>query len=451
MDTPQSNIFKLTAEREKALWDNAIFVFDSSALLDFYFLPLITRTKIFEELFSKKLNERLWIPSHVKFEYQKNREKIILKPITENYKPLKDEILKSIKSAIKEIENKIIDLTNKTKKDDKHPHLNQIEIEKYALTVTAFKKASETFEEEINKQINLVEEEINKLPLNDDVEKAIDNLFQVGRYFTFQEVYQITKEGKHRYEFTIPPGYEDLKDKDKKGTQIFGDLIIWKQILEFAKEKQKPIIFICNDLKEDWCYLQKNSSEKRIESPREELIKEIFDFASVEFWMYNQPQFLFKSNEYFEAKIEKQNIDDLFNFISNKPRHTDELVFDCKKCGERHHYKKENLELEFEYVGGSERNMGEENQYQATEYFECDCGNEINVNFEVWEYPVGVHNYNDVGIDGAKLINCFEFSINFFGDDPDPDPNICEKCGDLFDDKLNIGICNKCEREYITK
>ncbi|MCF8232751.1 MAG: hypothetical protein K9J27_11235 [Bacteroidales bacterium] len=49
------------------------------------------------------------------------------------------------------------------------------------------------------------------------------------------------------------------------------NLIIWKQILEYASKVKKPIIFICDDLKEDWCHLKK-STEKQIESPREELI-----------------------------------------------------------------------------------------------------------------------------------------------------------------------------------
>lgn len=122
MEEPRYDIYKLTDDREKALWNNAVFIFDSSALLDFYFLPEKTRSKVFK-LFATDLNNRLWIPSQVKYEYNKNREKIITKPISEKYKPLKDENLKALKSAIREIENRIKDLKNKTKKDDKHPHI----------------------------------------------------------------------------------------------------------------------------------------------------------------------------------------------------------------------------------------------------------------------------------------------------------------------------------------
>ena len=114
----------------------------------------------------------------------------------------------------------------------------------------------------IFKQIQSAEKEISDVREDDDLLKALEDYFTVGRGFTFDEILAVTKEGKHRYEFKIPPGYGDLYTKEKKGTQIlFGDLIIWKQILEFSKEKQLPIILILNDITkdDDWCYLDINN------------------------------------------------------------------------------------------------------------------------------------------------------------------------------------------------
>ena len=51
---------------------------------------------------------------------------------------------------------------------------------------------------------------------------------------------KVPVEGKHRYEFSIPPGYLDRNGKI--GTQIFGDLIIWKQMLDYAKKKKKDTL-----------------------------------------------------------------------------------------------------------------------------------------------------------------------------------------------------------------
>ena len=225
--------------------------------------------------------------------------------------------------------------------------------------------------------------------------------------------------GKHRYEFKIPPGYGDLYGKEKKGTQIFGDLIIWKQMLEYSKEKKLPIIFITNDIKkdEDWCYLDKKATEDRIYSPREELIKEIKDFSGVDFWMYNLPQFLFNAKEYIQASIDEELIQSISQHLNTQDKSNENLGFKCSRCGRVHDYQEDEVDLHFECVGGSERNMGVENHYEANESFDCECGNNIEITFSVWEYPVGVHNYDTVEIDGAELLNTFSFTIDFFEDE----------------------------------
>lgn len=421
--------YLLDAEKEQRLWDKSIFVFDSSALLDFYFLPKKTRQKIYTEIFSN-LPERLWIPFHVEFEFLKNRESIIPKPAKEKYEPLKDKISNIRKSLSKEIQKRIDEISRETIKDDKHPHIEQSEIAKIKDIANNFEKEIKTFEENILKQITSAEKEILDVKTNDDILKALEDHFKVGREFLFEEILLITNEGKHRYEFRIPPGYGDFYQKEKKGTQIFGDLIIWKQILEFSKEKQLPIIFITNDIKkdEDWCYLDKSVTEDRILCPREELIKEIKDYSNVEFWMYNLPQFLYHANKYLEAKFSEQTIQNIRQFLNTKDTKGDYLKFKCESCGKIHSYHKSAFNLDFECIERSERSMGKENHYKAVEYFECECGNDITATFEVWEYPVGVHNYDDLTLDSAELLEKFFFTIDFFEDDYKIDYTTCNEC-----------------------
>lgn len=262
-------------------------------------------------------------------------------------------------------------------------------------------------------QIEKSKAEILNVAHDDDVLEAIQKYFQVGREFSFNEIIEITKEGKHRFEFKIPPGYGDLNEGTKKGTQIFGDLILWKQMLEFSNEKQHPIIFVTNDLAkdDDWCYLERNKTEKRIHSPREELIKEMKDFSNVDFWMYDLPQFLFKANEYLDASIEEQQIQSIFQ------QSHESLVFKCEFCGANHYYTEDDFSLDFHLVSSSERNMGPENQYQAMEYFTCDCSKEIEIVFSVWEYPYGTHNHDTTEINGAELISSFFFTVDFHDED----------------------------------
>ncbi|MCK9639264.1 MAG: PIN domain-containing protein [Prolixibacteraceae bacterium] len=461
-------LFKLSEEKEKRLWKESVIIFDSSALLDIYFLPKRTREKVFDNLFAKKLNGRLWIPSHVSFEYDKNRESIIKKPIIENYKPLKDELLKSIKTSIKTVENNLIDLKNQTKKDDKYPHLQQTDIDSFSSILETFKKDSESFETAIFKQIAEIETEIKELANQDDVLDAIEKYFSVGRDYSFDEILAITKEGKHRYEFSIPPGYEDLKDK--KGTQIFGDLIIWKQIIEYASEIKKPILLICNDVKEDWCY-KEDGYEKRIKSPREELIKEIFGVAKVEFWMYNLPQFLYKSNEYIaetpEETIDTNKILNFSQFLNErnfkKGKDRNRVINDdftkCEECDGRDGFGNHISSWGKTNIINEYPDTHTNSKYQSAYIGHCEWCNTLHIECPKCHSVTGILDFDydeKVECVGGCGITFFVESDNSYDNYGEYEIKIidhriveCNGCGEDFIDVNKIGICDECEGKYV--
>ncbi|WP_223599779.1 PIN-like domain-containing protein [Chryseobacterium sp. GVT01B] len=302
----------MSDHKEETLWKNSIFVFDSSALLDFYFLPKSKRSEIFTDVL-EKIKNRLWIPSQVEYEYLKNRESVISKPISEKYEPLKNIVKSIINNYEKEIINKIIAIQNATKNGDKHPHLNQENIDDFITKSNEFKNNINLSSNLILKDIQEAEKNIEECKADDDVFNAINTYFNVGDEISFEEIIKIVEEGKLRYEFKIPPGYGDFDSGQKIGTQIFADLIIWKQILTFSKEEKRPIIFILNDIKKgnDWCYLDDKPHDDRIKAPREELIKEIKDYSGIDFWMYNLPQFLYYANKYLKSQIEEDVIKNL--------------------------------------------------------------------------------------------------------------------------------------------
>lgn len=304
MDTKAFDIYEMTPDREKKIWNDCVFIFDSSALLDFYFSSKTAREDIYKSFFVP-YKSRIWIPAHVQYEYLKNRKKVINKPISEQYEPLKTIVSAGIINAINKIENKITELCNQIKNKGTHPHFDNTEITIFQTQLKQFQLDSTTLSEAVIKHIEAAKKEIETLLENDDVFEAFKQHITVGRDFKYNETYKIILEGEHRYKYKIPPGYEDV---DKMGTQVFGDLIIWKQILEYSIEAQKPIIFICNDLKEDWYNVDKSKREKEILGPREELLKEIYDISATEFWMYNLTQFLEKSKTYLGTTINETDI-----------------------------------------------------------------------------------------------------------------------------------------------
>lgn len=63
--------------------------------------------------------------------------------------------------------------------------------------------------------------------------------------------------------------------------------------------------------------------------------------------------------------------------------------------------------LDFNSVGGSDRSMGPEYQYQAV--IEHEVLGELS--WELWEYPVGIENYKDTDVGEHRLIQDFDYGL----------------------------------------
>lgn len=308
--------YTMSSEKEKKILDSCIFIFDTSALFNIYYFSQKAQNEIFNKIF-KKFKNRLWIPHHVQYEYLINREKTMLKPISEKYEKLETDQINPLKKKIKEIENNFIDLKNKTDKNETHPYMNPDAYIEFEKAINFLKEKSGDFFEKIDDEISMRKLEISSLVHTDTVFEEIKKHFTSGREYTYTEINKIMQEGKNRYADKIPPGYEDEIRNNKVGIQKYGDLIIWNQIIEFAKQKKLPVILISNDLKSDWCYPDKNHRELRINKPREELIKEIRDKADVSFWMYSFPQFLYKAKKILEIEIEANVLEEAKESVKN--------------------------------------------------------------------------------------------------------------------------------------
>ena len=68
---------------EDKLWENGIIIFDTCALLDFYYI-IPDYQEIMAEILTY-LSDRIWLPAQVVYEYNKNRDNTMMKPACENY------------------------------------------------------------------------------------------------------------------------------------------------------------------------------------------------------------------------------------------------------------------------------------------------------------------------------------------------------------------------------
>lgn len=273
----------------KHIWENAIFIFDTSSLLNLYEYSEDTINDIFSTTFTD-LNQRLWLPSKVNEEFQLNRQKPINR-IKEDYRKLSNNLAN--------IENNLKELCQKTKNKDKHPYFS-------SQTIPNFEIQFKGFREQLNQDIEKRLDELSKRIQNDNILEKINEIFKVRSGYTYSRTCEIIQEGEFRYRNEIPPGYKD--EKVKIGFQKYADLIIWKQMIDISSETKKPIIFIMDDIKEDWWILDKKRNPI---CPRPELIAELKEISGQTILIYQTPSFLEESKEFLKSKVKEESIENI--------------------------------------------------------------------------------------------------------------------------------------------
>lgn len=438
-------------DTEQRLWDAAIIVFDTNALLDFYYM-----TKESQEIMAdilKFLSGRIWLPSQVCYEFQKNRESVMRKPITEKYadKDLQgNKLIADLRSYIKEWES-----TNY------HPFVSDHSLERIKVLVDDIDPKVAEIKTIVAKEYQERKKEIHAIADDDRLKLAIDSLPK-GKPFSYSEIKEIVKEGIYRYANQIPPGYEDATEKS--GIRQYGDLIIWKEILRYAKENGKDIIFVCNDVKSDWVIADESSKDKRQErplkeelgNPRRELLAEFEEETGQKIWIYQTSRFIEQIEKNYqptEPVLELQGkLGAARDLLSRMARERqlrrdhggDTLLVRCDTCGELFEVDPDDFNFDWDSSYADDRSMGCEMEYESYEVCECpNCRKQIDLTLQIWEYPVGIINYQNIEIDGGNIESTIDLSPYFSFDDFDT----CVRCGERA--VLNDAeLCPDCEEEY---
>lgn len=280
--------YRPTKEEKDVAWKTGVFIFDTNALLNLYRYSKATRDDFMNAL--EKIKERLYLPYHVALEFHKNRYAVIEDSIAKY-----DSLIEGIQDVFKKsIENHF----NLVKK---HPSID----------IAPLKRLSDDFLSDIKKELKQQKSDHPDHHTKDDILEKITNLFldNIGTKFSEKEIEDINLEGKIRYEKKIPPGYKDNGTKSNRNE--YGDLIVWKEIIKYAKTKKQPIIFVTDDQKEDWWTIEKGIPIR----PREELIKEFLDETGIRILIYNADRFLraAKRRKLVDS-IDSKSLDELQNF-----------------------------------------------------------------------------------------------------------------------------------------
>lgn len=244
-----SEYYRLNDDQLKKHWQEDIISLDANVLLNLYRYTPKTRDTFFNLL--EKIKDRVWISYQAAFEYQKNRLTVINK---------QHEAYIEIRALLDDKKNEI---ENKLNEYKRHPYLQSEEL----------KKQIQSAFEAINRDISKLEKTHPDYLQDDPTWLRLTQLLdgKIGDDLPNEELEKVFRDGKKRYDEEVPPGYKDKVNKKNEGNRaLYGDLIVWNQILKHAKNISSSIIFITDDRKEDWWYKFKGKTI----GPRPELIKE---------------------------------------------------------------------------------------------------------------------------------------------------------------------------------
>lgn len=254
----------------KNLWDHSHFVFDANTLLNLYMYSSDTLEdfwKIFDAI-----AERIWLSYQAGYEFHLNRPSRIRKQQT-----LFEQTIKSLSAISDEAKGNLEKIFDSARD---HPSIRRDEI---------LKKVSDFFDSLIREIKGKEEDYPDLLKTEDKILSKLSELFddKIGDKLNDKDLNQIYKSGEERYKKNIPPGFAD--DKEKDDIKKFGDLVIWNELMRFSKREDiKSVIFITDDLKEDWWRI----ASGRTIGPHHELIKEFKEETGKDYYQCNSEQFL---------------------------------------------------------------------------------------------------------------------------------------------------------------
>ncbi|MEQ8384066.1 MAG: PIN-like domain-containing protein [Coleofasciculus sp. A1-SPW-01] len=281
--------YQPTPEEFETLWQEAIFSFDANILLNIYRYSAETRERLFEII--ERLIERIWIPHQVAYEYQKER----LTVISQQSKPY-DEIRELLDDELEKLKKKLEEYSKR------HSFTDCVDSQKIIQTI-----------ERANKRVyKILEEGREKYPdlLDDDeFREKLTNLLEgkVGKPYSDEELDKIYKDAKKRFEKNQPPGYMDDRGKNKKDEpEKYGDVVIWRQLIDYAKSQNKSLIFVTDDQKEDW-WLKHQGKTIGV---RPELVQEMLEKAGVNFYLYTGDKFLEYASSFLKLTEQPEAIEE---------------------------------------------------------------------------------------------------------------------------------------------
>lgn len=267
--------YPFSYEELSSFLKTSTIVLDASVLLVLF--KINTFESFLEILSHDRIKERLWLPYNIAWFYHQNMNSVILKQI---------ENIKSSSSYLRLCKRSFQSISH-------YPYLSYEAKSEFDLIVNKI-------ESENAEQI----EALSNSLVNNSLRSKIDELYngKIGESYNEAEMLEIFENGRKRFSSNIPPGFN--QEFSENSQVLYHDLIIWKQMQKFAIEKDKNIVFVTNQIRDDWFYIVNT----RIISPRQELINEFKQETNRSFYCISAYDFVQKACQIFEINIPENNM-----------------------------------------------------------------------------------------------------------------------------------------------
>ncbi len=262
--------YYLPSDKEfQTLWKDADFAFDANVLLDIFRYSPSTTSQLIAVM--EKLGSRVWIPHQAALEYQSNRHKV------------NAQFSSACNRAADELDSALKTLTSSLGKNAERSQVLAGVVKSFETTKTRLAAARESHAKQVPAE-----------KLHDQISTLLDG--KVGAPYSAADLAAKLKLAEARIKAKTPPGYMDTA---KKSDEVYGDVLIWFQILDHVKLRQKPVIFVTGDAKEDWWW----KPQGKTFGPRPELRREMYDQNAMEFYMYSPDRFLENAVAYLGSAV----------------------------------------------------------------------------------------------------------------------------------------------------
>lgn len=247
--------FYLGQQGLSSLLDNSVIILESEVLLALFRMREEEASCFLAILETLEISKKLWLPYDDAWRYHNQVNRTIMKEIERI-----NSTLKHLTTCIEVIES--VQCFPYSKSD----------------IVEKFKDATDRIYHTCEREIDMLSESIKGC----DIKNRIKALFngKIGNEYNKVELEHIYSEGGKRYKESVPP-FEDIEyTSDKK--LYHHNLIVWKQILSYAKDRMKNgisnnYIYVTLKISQDWYYIvgeQKISTNHNLQDEFQKQVSE---------------------------------------------------------------------------------------------------------------------------------------------------------------------------------